>query len=98
MAVSRRGEQALLGGEVEPLREERREGCVVGGCTAPGAVSGTALSNFFLWAWIFHDFDDDDYEEEYGEINSGFGGWAVRGVGAFGIWFLIRSLRRRSIR
>ena len=24
-----------------------------------------AFSNFFLWAWIFHDFDDDEYEEEY---------------------------------
>jgi hypothetical protein len=23
-----------------------------------------SLSNFLLWAWIFHDFDDNDYEEE----------------------------------
>ncbi len=44
-----------------------------------------AFSNFFLWAWIFHDFDDDDYEEEYGEANAGFGGWAAMGVGAVGI-------------
>jgi hypothetical protein len=51
-----------------------------------------------LWAWIFHDFDDDDYEEEYRETNAGFGGWAVMGVGALGIWFLIRSLRRLYIR
>jgi hypothetical protein len=54
------------------------------GCTAPRTVSGTALSNFFLWAWIFHGFDDDDYQEEYG--------------GALGIWLLIWSLRRHSIR
>jgi hypothetical protein len=50
-------------------------------CTAPGTVSGTALSNCFLWAWIFHGFDDDDYQEQYGETNAGFGGWAVMGVG-----------------
>ena len=50
------------------------------GYTAPGTVSGTALSNFFLWAWSFHDFDDDDYEEECGETNAGFGGLAVMGV------------------
>ena len=65
------------------------------GCTAPGTVSGTALSNCFLWVWILHDFDDDDYQEEYGETNVGFGAgrlWAL------GIWFLIRSLRRHSIR
>jgi hypothetical protein len=55
-----------------------------------------AFSNFCLWAWIFHDFDDDDYEEEYGETNAGFGGWAVLGVGAVGTWFLIRTLRKRS--
>jgi hypothetical protein len=33
-----------------------------------------------LWAWILHDFDDDDYQEEYGETNSGFGAgrsWAL---------------------
>ncbi len=35
-----------------------------------------AFSNFFLWAWIFHDFDDHDYEEEYGETNAGIRGWA----------------------
>jgi hypothetical protein len=56
-----------------------------------------SLSNFFLWAWLFHDFDDDDYEEEYGESNAGFGGWAIMGVGAIGIWFLIRNLRRRFV-
>lgn len=33
-----------------------------------------ALSNFFLWSWLFHSFDDDDYQEEYGETNAGFGG------------------------
>ena len=22
-----------------------------------------ALSNFFLWGWLVHDFDDDEYEE-----------------------------------
>jgi hypothetical protein len=38
-----------------------------------------------LWAWILHDFDDDDYQEEYGETNVGFEGWAVMGVGALGI-------------
>lgn len=54
-----------------------------------------SLSNFFLWAWIFHDFDDDDYEEEYGGYNAGFGGWAIAGVGVFGVWFLIRNLRKR---
>lgn len=61
-----------------------------------GARHGS-LSNFFLWAWIFHDFDDDDYEEEYGESNTGFGDWAIMGVGAIGIWFLIRNLRRRFV-
>jgi len=54
-----------------------------------------AFSNFFLWAWIFHDFDDDDYEEEYGEANAGFAGWAVMGAGAVGLWFLFRNLRKR---
>lgn len=54
-----------------------------------------ALSNFFLWAWIFHDSDDDDYEEEYGGTNAGFGGWAIIGVGAIAIFFLVRNLRRR---
>jgi hypothetical protein len=55
-----------------------------------------AFSNFFLWAWIFHDFDDDEYEEEYVESNYSFGGWAVVGVGAVGTFFLIRAVRRRS--
>jgi hypothetical protein len=54
-----------------------------------------SLSNFFLWAWIFHDFDDDDYEEEYGSSNAGFGGWAIAGVGVFGVWFLIHNFRKR---
>jgi hypothetical protein len=53
-----------------------------------------SLSNFFLWAWIFHDFNDDDYEEEYGGSNAGFGGWAIAGVGVFGIWFLFRTFRK----
>ncbi len=55
-----------------------------------------AFSNFFLWAWIFHDFDDDEYEEEYVESNYSFGGWAVLGVGAVGTFLLIRAVRRRS--
>ena len=54
-----------------------------------------AFSNFFLWAWIFHDFDDDGYEEEYVESKYGFGGWAILGVGVFGTFFLIRTVRRR---
>jgi len=54
-----------------------------------------AFSNFFLWAWIFHDFDDE-YEEEYVESNYSFGGWAVLGVGAVGTFLLIRFVRRRS--
>jgi hypothetical protein len=54
-----------------------------------------AFSNFFLWAWIFHDFDDE-YEEEYVESNYSFGGWAVLGVGAVGTFLLIRDVRRRS--
>lgn len=53
------------------------------------------MSNFFLWAWIFHDFDDE-YEEEYIQSNYGFGGWAVLGVGAVGTFLLIRTVRRRS--
>src|SRR3712207_4803168 len=68
------------------------------GVYSPGyGVRHGSLSNFFLWAWIFHDFDDDDYEEEYGQTNAGFGGWAIMGVGALGAWFLIRNLRRRSV-
>jgi hypothetical protein len=55
-----------------------------------------AFSNFFLWAWIFHDSDDDEYEEEYVESNYGFGGWAILGVGAVGTFLLIRFVRRRS--
>ncbi len=55
-----------------------------------------AFSNFFLWAWIFHDFDDDAYEEEYVESNYSFGGWAILGVGAVGTFLLIRFVRRRS--
>ena len=55
-----------------------------------------AFSNFFLWAWIFHDFGDDEYEEEYVESNYSFGGWAILGVGAVGTLLLIRAVRRRS--
>jgi hypothetical protein len=66
------------------------------GVYSPGyGVRHGSLSNFFLWAWIFHDLGDDDYEEEYGETNAGFGGWALMGVGALGVWFLVRNLRRR---
>src|SRR5215203_3193054 len=65
------------------------------GVYSPGyGVRHGSLSNFFLWAWIFHDLDDD-YEEEYGETNAGLGGWALMGVGGLGVWFLIRNLRRR---
>ena len=56
-----------------------------------------AFSNFFLWAWLFHDFDDDEYEEEYIQSNHDFEGWAILGVVAVGAWFLIRTLRKRSI-
>ncbi len=55
-----------------------------------------ALSNFFLWAWLFHDFDDDEYEEEYIQSNYDFEGWAILGVVAVGAWFLVRNLRKRS--
>jgi hypothetical protein len=69
-----------------------------------------SVSNFFLWAWIFHsaggeDCDGDDvsegdpdcyYEEEYIEPNMDFGGWAVMGVGLFGAFFLFRKLRKRT--
>ena len=54
-----------------------------------------AFSNFFLWAWIFHDFDDE-YEEEYVESNYSFGGCAILGVSAVGTFLLIRAVRRRS--
>ena len=54
-----------------------------------------ALSNFFLWAWLFHDFDDE-YEEEYIQSNYDFEGWAILGVVAVGAWFLVRNLRKRS--
>ena len=54
------------------------------------------LSNFFLWSWLFHDFDDDEYEEEYIESNYSLGGWAILGVGAVGTFLLIRAVRRRS--
>ena len=53
------------------------------------------LSNFFLWSWLFHDFDDEEYEEEYIESNTNFEGWVITGVGIVVIWFLIRNLRRR---
>ena len=55
-----------------------------------------AFSNFFLWDWIFHDFDDDEYEEEYIQSNYGFSGWAILGVGAIGTFLLIWTVRRRS--
>jgi hypothetical protein len=55
-----------------------------------------ALSNFFLWAWLFHDFDDDEYEEEYIQSNYDFEGWAILGVVTVGAWFLVRNLRKRS--
>jgi hypothetical protein len=68
-----------------------------------------SLSNFFLWAWIFHgwggeDCDEDDVaegdsdcysEEDYIESNTDFGGWAVMGVGLFGAFFVFRKLRKR---
>ncbi len=69
-----------------------------------------SVSNFFLWAWIFHGWGGEDcdgndvaegdpdcyYEEEYIEPNTDFGGWAVMGVGLFGAFFLFRKLRKRS--
>ena len=69
-----------------------------------------SLSNFFLWAWIFHgwggeDCDEDDaaegdpdcyYDEEYIEPNTDFEGWAILGVGLFGAFFVFRKLRKRS--
>ncbi len=54
-----------------------------------------ALSNFFLWAWLFHDFDDE-YKEEYIQSNYDFEGWAILGVVTDGAWFLVRNLRKRS--
>ena len=55
-----------------------------------------ALSNFFLWSWLFHDFDDDEYEEQYVKSNYSFGDWAILGMGVVGIFLLIRAVRRRS--
>ena len=75
----------------------------IGECYRPllklslGLLRGRDVPELLLWAWIFHDLDDDDYEEEYGQTNTGFGGWAIVGVGVLGVWFLIRNLRRRSI-
>ncbi|HZC19052.1 MAG TPA: hypothetical protein VE225_05025 [Rubrobacteraceae bacterium] len=56
-----------------------------------------ALSNFFLWSWLFHDHDDEGYEEEYVEANHGFGGWVVTVIGLVAILGLsIWVLRRRT--
>ena len=54
-----------------------------------------AFSNFFPWACLFHDFDDE-YEEEYIQSNHDFEGWTILRVVAVGAWFLIRNLRKRS--
>src|SRR5829696_8712094 len=40
-----------------------------------------ALSNFFLWSWLFHDRDDEEYEEEYIQANYDSGGWVVTALG-----------------
>ena len=63
-----------------------------------------SLSNFFLWSWLLHDRDDDDYEEEYIQANYDTGGWFVTLGGLVmvvllvaGVWFVLRSLRKRAV-
>ncbi len=56
-----------------------------------------ALSNFFLWSWLFHDHDDDEYEEEYVESNTSSGGWLITVIGLVAVVGLpIWLLRRRA--
>ena len=55
------------------------------------------FSNFFLWAWLFHDRDDDEYEEEYVQANYDSGGWIVTAIGVVAlIGLAIWVLRRRA--
>ncbi len=55
------------------------------------------LSNFFLWSWLFHDRDDDEYEEEYIQANYDSGGWIVTAIGLVALVGLpIWILRRRA--
>ncbi len=55
------------------------------------------LSNFFLWSWLFHDHDDDEYEEEYIQANYDWGGWIVTAIGLLALIGLpIWLLRRRT--
>jgi len=55
-----------------------------------------ALSNFFLWSWLFHDRDDEEYEEEYIQANYDSGGWVVTAIGLLAVVGLpIWALRRR---
>jgi hypothetical protein len=54
-----------------------------------------ALSNFFLWSWLFHDHDEE-YQEEYVEENYGWGGWLATAVGLVAVVGLpLWILRRR---
>ena len=56
-----------------------------------------ALSNFFLWSWLFRDHDDHEYEEEYVQANYGSGGWVVTAVGLLAlVGFPIWLFRRRT--
>ena len=61
-----------------------------------GASSGVHSTGYGIWhgslellfvGLDFHGFDDDDYQEEYGETNAGFGCWAVMGVGRWAFGF-----------
>ena len=55
------------------------------------------FSNFFLWSWLFHDRDDDEYEEEYIQSNYDSGGWIVTAIGLVALVGLpIWILRRRA--
>lgn len=58
-----------------------------------------SLSNFFLWSWLLHDRDNDEYEEEYIQPNNGAGGWFVTALGlAALVGITIWALRRRAKR
>jgi hypothetical protein len=56
-----------------------------------------SLSNFFLWSWLFHHHDDEEYEEEYIQANADSSGWFVTALGLVAlVGFPIWILRRRS--
>jgi len=56
-----------------------------------------SLSNFFLWAWLFHDRDDEEYEEEYVQSNADPSGWFVTALLLVALVGLpIWVLRKRS--